>query len=61
MPPMPPMPLSRAITYIFAVWAALIVAAALFAIAARRWGGERGDETGDEAGGRPAPSGSGQI
>ena len=32
------MPMSKAITYIFAVWAALILAAALFGIGARRWG-----------------------
>ena len=33
-------PMSTAITYVFAVWAALIVGAVLFGIAARRWGGD---------------------
>lgn len=40
-----PLPMSRAITYIFAVWALLIIAAMLFATAARRWGAESGEET----------------
>lgn len=35
-----PMPMSGAIAYIFAVWAALILGAALFGIGARRWGGD---------------------
>jgi len=35
-----PMPMSRAITYIFAVWAILITGAVLFGIAARAWGGD---------------------
>jgi hypothetical protein len=51
-----PLPMSKAITYIFAVWAMLIIAAVLFAMAARRWGVEGGDVPGT----RPAPSGSGQ-
>ena len=32
--------MSTAITYVFAVWAMLIIGAALFGIAARRWGGD---------------------
>ncbi len=36
-----PVPMSRAITYIFAVWAVLIAGAGLFGMAARRWGGDR--------------------
>lgn len=35
-----PMPMSAAITYIFAVWAVLIAGAVLFGVAARRWGGD---------------------
>jgi len=38
------MPMSRAIIYIFSVWGALILAAVLFGIGARRWG-EDGRET----------------
>lgn len=34
------MPMSKAITYIFAVWAALIAASLLFGIAARHWSGD---------------------
>ena len=34
------MPMSGAISYVFAVWAALILGAVLFGIGARRWGGE---------------------
>jgi hypothetical protein len=41
-------PMSKAILYIFAVWAALIVAAVLFGIGARRWG-----EDGRESAPRP--------
>ncbi len=32
------LPMSKAIIYVFAVWAALILGAALFGVAARRWG-----------------------
>ncbi len=41
----PAMPMSDAITYIFAVWCALIVGSVLFGAAARRWG-ERPSEPG---------------
>ena len=34
--------MSTAITYVFAVWALLILGGALFGIAARRWGGDTG-------------------
>jgi len=34
------MPMSGAIAYIFAVWAALILGAVMFGIGARRWGGD---------------------
>ena len=34
------LPMSGAIAYIFAVWAALILGAVLFGIGARRWGGD---------------------
>lgn len=36
----PTMPMSDAMTYIFAVWAALIVGSVLFGIAVRRWAGD---------------------
>lgn len=42
------MPMSRAITYIFALWALLIAAAVLFGFAARHWG-----EDGHGAASRP--------
>lgn len=46
------LPMSEAISYIFAVWAILILAAALFGLAARHWG-EDEHRTGDER--RPEP------
>ena len=33
-----PVPMSKAITYVFSVWAGLIGGAVLFGLAARRWG-----------------------
>ncbi|MCF6234605.1 MAG: hypothetical protein L3J36_16135 [Rhodobacteraceae bacterium] len=38
-------PISTAITYVFAVWALLILGAGLFGIAARRWGGDKRADT----------------
>lgn len=39
-------PMSRAILYIFAIWALLIVAAAGFALGLRKWGHERPEKDG---------------
>jgi len=43
-----PVPMSTAITYIFAVWVVLIAGAALFGVAARRWGGDEPHAGGPE-------------